>query len=51
MPSKSRAQRNLMRMCSNPKGRAKAQGKCPPQGVAKEYVRADRAKAHKRKGR
>lgn len=44
MPSKSKAQRNLMRMCASSGGRAKAQSKCPPKKVAKEYVRADKAK-------
>lgn len=44
MPSKTKAQRNFMRMCSSSGGRAKAKGKCPPKKVAKEYVKADNAK-------
>ncbi len=30
-----------MALCSNPKGRAAAKGKCPPLKVAREFVRAD----------
>jgi len=41
MPMESQAQRGFMRMCNTPAGRAKAQGKCPPQAVAKKFVAHD----------
>jgi hypothetical protein len=47
MPSKTKAQHNLMAACSNPKGRQWAKDKdveCPPQKVAKEFVTADKRK-------
>ena len=47
MPSKSPQQASLMRACANPKGRQWAKEKdveCPPQKVAKEFVRADKGK-------
>lgn len=45
MPSKSQSQHNFMGLCSTPKGRAKAKGKCPPAKVAKEYVAADKGRS------
>ena len=42
MPSKSRSQHNLMRMCASSGGRKAAGGACPPAKVAKEYVSADK---------
>lgn len=47
MPSKNRAQHGLMAMASSASGRRKleAEGKKPlPEGVAKEYLRADRGR-------
>ena len=41
MPSKSKAQQNLMRAAAHDKGFAKKAG--VPQSVAKEFVRADQA--------
>lgn len=46
MPSKSKAQHNFMAMCDSPGGRAKAQGKCPPQDVAHEFKEADKGRTH-----
>jgi len=47
MPSKTEKQRRFMAMCSTPKGRTKAKGKCPPQKVAMEFRHADRgSRAH-----
>ena len=37
MPAKTEKQRRYMALCSTPKGRAKATGKCPPVKVAKEF--------------
>jgi len=37
MPAKTEKQRRFMAMCSTPKGRKKASGKCPPMKVAKKY--------------
>ena len=52
MPSKSASQRNFMRMCASTGGRKAATSKCPPTKVAKEYVAADKRKAHRtRKGK
>lgn len=48
MPSTSEPQRRFMEMCSTATGRAKAQGKCPPEHVAKDFRAADRAKAEQR---
>jgi hypothetical protein len=42
MPAKSAAQQRYMGMCSTPKGRKKAKGKCPPKKVAKEFARKPR---------
>ena len=39
MPAKTEKQRRFMGLCSSPKGRAKAKGKCPPKKVAKEFAR------------
>ena len=51
MPSKSRSQHNLMRMCASRGGRKAAAGSCPPKKVAKEYVAADkRAGKYRAKG-
>lgn len=44
MPAVSEKQQKFMGLCSTPEGRKKAQGKCPPMSVAKEY-------AHKPKGK
>ena len=41
MPSKSKAQRNLMAACAH----GAKYKKCPPEKVAKEFNRADKAKA------
>lgn len=49
MPSKTRKQHNFMAMCASSKGRAKAKGKCPPKKVAKEFMKADKARTRKRK--
>jgi len=38
MPAKSAKQQRFMGMCSTPKGRKKAKGKCPPVKVAKEFA-------------
>ena len=43
MPAKTKKQQRFMGMCSTPKGRAKARGKCPSVKVAREF-------AHKPKG-
>ena len=37
MPAKTRKQQKFMAMCADPKGRKKAQGKCPPVKVAKKF--------------
>ena len=53
MPSVSLKQAKLMRPCSNPKGRKymKSQGvECPPQKVAREFVKADKKSGKFRKG-
>lgn len=42
MPSKTAKQHRFMAMCSTPKGRKKARGKCPPLKVAREFRHADR---------
>jgi hypothetical protein len=44
MPSKSSKQHRFMAMCSTSQGRKKAQGKCPPMKVAKEFRHADKGK-------
>lgn len=44
MPSQTLKQHAFMAMCSTPKGRAKAQGKCPPMKVALEFRHADKGK-------
>ena len=44
MPSKTPKQQRFMAMCSTPKGRQKAKGKCPSVAVAKEF-------RHLKKGR
>lgn len=53
MPSKSKAQHNLMAMVAHDKGAAKRLG--IPRSVGKEFVTADQAKgkrpASKRKGK
>lgn len=38
MPAVSKRQQRYMAMCSTPKGRKKAKGKCPPVSVAKEFM-------------
>lgn len=48
MPSKSKKQHNFMAMCASSKGRQKAKGKCPPESVAEEYVRADKRKGKRK---
>lgn len=47
MPSKSRAQHNLMEMALH--NRKKARGKLPPISVAKEFVQADKGRKFGRK--
>ncbi len=37
MPSKTPKQQRFMAMCSTKKGRKKANKKCPPVKVAREY--------------
>jgi hypothetical protein len=44
MPSKSSKQHRFMAMCSTSQGRKKAQSKCPPMKVAKEFRHADKGK-------
>lgn len=44
MPSTSEKQRRFMAMCSSPKGRRKARGKCPPLKIAEEFREADKGK-------
>jgi hypothetical protein len=44
MPAKTAKQQRFMGMCSTAKGRRKAQGKCPPKAVAKEFARKPRTK-------
>ena len=44
MPSKSKAQHSFMAMCDDPKGRSKAEGKCPPKSVAHEFKEADKGR-------
>jgi hypothetical protein len=44
MPAKTAKQQRFMGMCSTAKGRGKAQGKCPPKTVAKEFARKPRTK-------
>lgn len=39
MPAKTEKQRKFMGLCSNPEGRKKAKGKCPPMKVAKEFAK------------
>jgi len=48
MPSKSKKQHNFMAMCSDSQGRKKAQGRCPPEKVAREYVKADKGRKLKK---
>lgn len=45
MPSVSKKQQRFMGMCSNPKSRKKAKGKCPLVSVAKEFARKPKKKA------
>ena len=44
MPSTTKKQARFMRMCSSPKGRAAARGKCPPVKVAKEFSHTKKGK-------
>ena len=37
MPYKSSLQRRFFKLCSTPKGRRKAKGKCPPMSVIRKY--------------
>jgi len=39
MPAKTEKQRRFMGMCTTPKGRKKAKGKCPPVKIAREFAR------------
>lgn len=43
MPSKSKAQHNLMAGCAH--GWSPSKGKCPPRKVAKEFVQADKGRS------
>lgn len=45
MPSTTQKQHNFMALCAHSPQHAK--GKCPPQGVASEFVAADRAMLNK----
>jgi len=42
MPAKSAKQQRFMGMCTTTAGRKKAQGKCPPKKVAREFARKPR---------
>ena len=44
MPAKTEKQRRFMAMCSTPKGRKKARGKCPSVKVAREFRRKPKRK-------
>ena len=37
MPPKTKKQQRFMKLCTTPKGRAKAKGKCPPIRAAKKF--------------
>lgn len=43
-PFASDKQKKFMYMCSSPKGRRKARGKCPPMKVVVEYLKHGRPK-------
>jgi hypothetical protein len=48
MPAKTPRQQRFMALCAN--APAKARGKCPPKGVAREYAHKPRA-GYRKKGR
>jgi len=49
MPAKTKKQQRFMAMCTTPKGRKKAKGKCPPQNVAEEFKHLKKSSKKKKK--